>query len=120
MNTDPGRVWRNAEPRCGVAWVRCPDLGPPVGWRVEVSGISDGGMTAHVAGVGIGRRAYVSKLDFGIELQTRGGVWIRDSDWRARRWLWRVRQALQYGRVPDGAVGLTIPRIDEVLLRYQK
>jgi hypothetical protein len=104
-----------------VAWVVTSDLNVPIGWRVKVTQrFTARELMVHVEGPGIDRRVFLRCIDFGIELLTARGHWIPDSDWRSRRWLWRVRKALDTGRIPSGAEGLTIERIDQVLVRWQR
>ncbi|MCW1887725.1 hypothetical protein OKA04_23510 [Luteolibacter flavescens] len=77
-------------------------------------------MTAAIEAGWYEGRIYTHHLDFGIELQTRRGRWLPDSHRLAQRWLWRVRRSLNAGMAPPGAAGLTLARVDEILVRWQK
>lgn len=112
-------VWRDALPRTGPAFVRCPDLNVPCGWKVQVTALH-GGLMAHIEASGIDTRIFCSKLDFGIELRTFRGNWLPESHWKAQRWLWRARKMMNIGRLHHGGQGLTLERVDQILVRWQK
>ncbi|MCW1926271.1 hypothetical protein OKA05_27200 [Luteolibacter arcticus] len=76
MNSAGEPVWRAAEAWHGVEWVRNPDIGLPVGWRVEVTGFSDGRMVAFLTAGRIENRVYARQFDFGLEFRMSCERWI--------------------------------------------
>ena len=101
----PEAVWREAEPRLGMARVKgyVGRLRP--GIVVTVTELTHDDLVAQVeTDWGLCRRMFCHHLDFGMEFRTKTGEWVFENDSRALRFLRRVRDELGAGK-PERHVG---------------